>query len=104
MTSEATVGATATAIDQLGEGGDAADGAPGSSSLDAGAKSSSSLGAATDQSGEDGDTTDAALGSSLPVEHERKKSLAKSDKWAEKVNEAEETGGKARVDELEQRP
>lgn len=66
MTSEATVGATATAIDQLGEGGDAADGAPGSSSLDAGAKSSSSLGAATDQSGEDGDTTDAALGSSLP--------------------------------------
>lgn len=38
------------------------------------------------------------------VEHERKKSLAKSDKWAEKVNEAEETGGKSRVDELEQRP
>ncbi|BAS72309.1 Os01g0499400 [Oryza sativa Japonica Group] len=66
MTSEATVGATAAAIDQLGEGGDAADGAPGSSSLDAGAKSSSSLGAATDQSGEDGDTTDAALGSSSP--------------------------------------
>ncbi|EEC75509.1 hypothetical protein OsI_12111 [Oryza sativa Indica Group] len=57
----------AAAADQVGEGGDAAGGTLGSSSLSAGAKLSSPCGVVVDQLGEGGDTVGGAPGSSSRV-------------------------------------